>query len=231
MIALPPGLSPTQTEATTVAVQLLATATSALLLTAVLLLWRRSITGAAGVLAAQGVAVALLSVAAGEGSDTGTYAVAALLLLVKGVLIPALVLRTARSMPTGPEAPSSINPTTGVLLAALLTTLAFLVAGPVVAGSGRATATAIPVGLAVVLIGFLDVATRRHLLAQVVGFVMVDNGIGATAVLASGGLPVVIELGVLFDALLVVLILLVLAGRIRTTVGTVDLAQLDELRD
>jgi hydrogenase-4 component E len=60
---------------------------------------------------------------------------------------------------------------------------------------------------------------------------MVDNGIGATALLASGGLPLVIELGVLLDVLLVVLILLVLTRRIGAAFGTTELHELSELRD
>ncbi len=213
------------------AVQLLATATGALLLTAVLLLWRRSISGAAGLLAVQGLALAGLSLVAAAQGEPHLYAAAALLTLVKAVVIPVLVLRTARAVHAGVEATPVVNPTTGMLLAALLTTVAFLVARPLVADSASGTAAAVPVGIAVVLIGFLELATRRQALAQIIGFVMVDNGIGATAVLASGGLPVIIELGVLFDVLLVVLILVVLTRRIHSAFATTELHELSELRD
>lgn len=221
----------TQLTPAPVAAQLLATATGALLLTAVLLLWRRSITGAAGLLSVQGLALAGLSIVADAAGGPTLYAVAALLALVKAVLIPLLVLRTAREVQVGVEATPVVNPTTGMLLAALLTTVAFVAARPLVSGSSSLTAEAIPVGIAVVLIGFLVLATRRQALAQIIGFVMVDNGIGATAVLASGGLPLIIELGVLVDVLLVVLILIVLTRWIHGAFSTTELHQLSELRD
>ena len=67
-----------------------------------------------------------------------------------------------------------------------------------------------PVGLALVLIGFLVLLTRRSALSQLIGFVILDNGIATTAFLTSGGVPLVVELGVTLDVLLVVLILRVL---------------------
>lgn len=212
--------------------QLLATATGTLLLTAVLLLWRRSISGAAVLLGVQGVALAGLAVltAAAEG-HAELYVGAALFVLIKGILIPTLLVRTARVVGAGTEATPIVNPTTGMLLAAALTTVAFLVSRPLVAGAGANLDGAVPVGIAVVLIGFLVLATRRQALAQIIGFVMVDNGIGATALLASGGLPIIIELGVLLDVLLVVLILLVLTRRIGAAFATTELHELTELRD
>lgn len=212
--------------------QLLATATGTLLLTAVLLLWRRSISGAAVLLGVQGVALAGIAVltAAAEG-HAELYVGAALFVLIKGILIPTLLVRTARVVGAGTEATPIVNPTTGMLLAAALTTVAFLVSRPLVAGDGANLDGAVPVGIAVVLIGFLVLATRRQALAQVIGFVMVDNGIGATALLASGGLPIIIELGVLLDVLLVVLILLVLTRRIGAAFATTELHELTELRD
>lgn len=212
--------------------QLLATATGTLLLTAVLLLWRRSVSGAAVLLGLQGVALAGLAalIAAAEG-HVGLYAGAALFVLIKGLLIPTLLVRTARTVGAGTEATPIVNPTTGMLLAAALTTVAFLVSRPLVAGGSANLDAAVAVGIAVVLIGFLVLATRRQALAQIIGFVMVDNGIGATALLAAGGLPLVIELGVLLDVLLVVLILLVLTRRIGAAFATTELHELTELRD
>ena len=99
---------------------------------------------------------------------------------------------------------------------------------PVVEGPG---ASAVPVGLAMVLIGFLVLLTRRSALSQLIGFVILDNGIATTAFLTSGGVPLVVELGVTLDVLLVVLILRVLTARIQSTHGGIDLDDLMELRD
>ncbi len=125
----------------------------------------------------------------------------------------------------------TINTTASLILLALLTTLAYLVSQPLkAAGSGPAVA-AVPIGIALVLFGFLVLASRRHAISQLVGFLMLDNGIAAVAFLIAGGLPLVVELGASLDILLVVLVLQVLTGRIRAEFGDLDLDDLSELRD
>ena len=64
-----------------------------------------------------------------------------------------------------------------------------------------------------------------------VGFLLLDNGIAATAFLATSGVPVVVELGGSLDLLLLVLVLQVLAARMRVTFGRTDMDELSELRD
>ena len=88
-----------------------------------------------------------------------------------------------------------------------------------------------PIGIALVLIGFLLLVTRRRALSQLVGFLLIDNGIAAVAFLTAGGVPLVVELGASLDVLLVVLILQVLRGRMRVKFGDTDLTELTELRD
>lgn len=212
--------------------QLLAAATGALLLTAVLLLWRRSVSGGIMLLAVQGGALAglVLVVAAADGHGA-LVAVGILLGTVKAGAIPLLLRRTAQRVGAGRESAPLVNPTTGMLLAALLTTVAYLVTRPVPGVESTTLTRAAPVGIAVVLIGFLVLVTHRQAMTQIIGFVMVDNGIGATAVLNSGGLPVVIEVGVLFDVLFVVLILTTLAVWIRDAFGTTELHELNGLKD
>jgi hydrogenase-4 component E len=112
----------------------------------------------------------------------------------------------------------------------VLTTVAVVASRPVVAASGEA-AGAVPVGLSLVLIGFLVMQGHRDALAQLVGFVVVDNGIATVAFLATGGVPLVVELGVTLDVVLVVLILRVLVHRIQDVFGGTDLVELQELRD
>ena len=63
------------------------------------------------------------------------------------------------------------------------------------------TTHAVPVGIAMVLLGFFVLVTRRRALSQVVGFLLLDNGIAATAFLVTAGVPVIVELAVSMDLL------------------------------
>jgi hydrogenase-4 component E len=65
----------------------------------------------------------------------------------------------------------------------------------------------------------------------VAGFLLLDNGITAVAFLAAAGVPLLVEIGVSFDLLLVVLVLRVLTVRMRSAFGATDLDDLRELHD
>lgn len=221
------------------ATQLLALSTGALLLTAALLVWRRSLAAAARLLAVQGVALAALvvSIAAAEGGAE-LLGVAAVVLALKGVVIPLVLGRGVRATGVDRENALRVNPTSGLVGVTLLATLAYLVSRPITqatAGSGAATAGpaafAVPVGLTMVLVGLLLVVTRRRALSQLVGFLVLDNGIATVAFLTAAGVPFVVELGVSLDVLLVALILAVLSGRLHAALGAVSVDELDELRD
>lgn len=201
-----------------------------LLLTGVLIAWRRSVAAGVRLLALQGAALALLvAVLAWSGRSVELAGVALLVAGLKAVALPCVLGRVA--VRTGRvEDGSSLGPAATLLVVALLTLLAYLVSRPLAAATGPA-AGAVPVGTSLVLYGFLVLVTRRHAAAQLTGFLMLDNGIATIAFLISGGLPLVVELGVLLDVLLVVLVLQVLAGRVDRTFGGVDLDDLRELHD
>ena len=90
---------------------------------------------------------------------------------------------------------------------------------------------AVPAAFAVVLIALFVMVTRRHAVSQAAGFLMLDNGIAATAFLLTAGVPLIVELGASLDVLFAVIVIGVLTGRLRRAFGGADLDQLRELRD
>jgi len=203
-----------------------------LLLSGVLIVWRRSVRANIGFLAIQGVALAaLVFLLAWEQRSLELFAVSVLVLLIKGIALPTVLARTVVASGELRVEEPLINTTAALVYGSILTTLAFVVGQPLqVPGAGFARSAA-PVGIALVLYGFLVLATRRHAVSQLIGFLMLDNGIASVAFLMSGGVPLVVELGATLDVVLVVLILQVLTVRIRTEFGAVDLDDLSELRD
>lgn len=210
----------------------LALSAGGLLLTAVLLLWRRSLPGSIQLLAVQGAALAGLAVTIAALENEANLAwMAALILLIKAVGIPRLLTWTARRIKAEREGAPTVNPTSGLLWAAALTALAYVVARPLIDEFPGSVHQAVPVGLALVLIGFLILLTRRQALSQLVGFLVLENGMAATALLLAGGVPAIVEIGVLLDVLLAVLVLIVLMGRLHLLLGGTDMDDLKELRD
>ncbi|MFC5721661.1 hypothetical protein ACFP1Z_15930 [Streptomyces gamaensis] len=227
--------------------QLLDLACGAFLLAAVVVLWLRQLTSIVRAFALQGVALAALPALLGlhEGRRP-LLAVAVGIALLRAGALPHLMRRALgaaeppRPYPAHPyqedvsearETRPLVNVAASLLSAAMLTLLAYAVARPLVELHPTPATRALPVGLAVVLIGFFTLVTRRRALAQVVGFLLLDNGITATAFLAASGVPLIVELGVSFDVLLAVLVLQILTTRMRAAFGGTGIDDLRELRD
>jgi hydrogenase-4 component E len=214
-------------------IALLDLAAGALLLTAVLVLWRREVTVIVRVFALQGVALAgLVAALAGEEGSAELAVVAAGLLVLRAGVLPWLLRRAlAGAGPRQRESRPVLNVAASLLAAAALTLLALAVSEPLVELSPSPHSRAVPIAVAVVLIGFLVLVTRRHAVSQLVGFLLMDNGITAAGFLTTAGIGLIVEVGVALDVLLVVLVLQVLTGRMRETFGDTDLDELRELHD
>lgn len=216
----------------TMYVQLLDLVCGGVLLTTVLALWRRELAAIVRLLVAQGVLIAALAALLGVRESSGELYLAALgVLVLKAFVLPAVLRRVLAESGEARETEPLVNVTASLLAAALLTLLAYWLSRPLVALAPSPATRALPVGLAVVLMGFFMLVTRRRALSQVVGFLLLDNGIATTAFLATAGVPLVVELGVSLDVLLVVLVLQIVVARMRLTFGRTDLDELRELRD
>ncbi|MET7400106.1 hypothetical protein ABZS66_42140 [Dactylosporangium sp. NPDC005572] len=203
------------------------------LLSAVGVLWRHQLAPMIRLVGLQGAALAAIVTLIGVHQHSLELILVALGLgVLRAGVLPYLVRRALGG--TASEARETrpvVNTATSLLAAAILTLLAYAVTRPLVALAPTPATTILPAAVAVVLIGFFVLVTRRRALSQVVGFLLLDNGITATAFLAAAGVPLIVELGVSFDLLLVVLVLQVLTTRLRAAFGSSDLDELRELHD
>lgn len=212
--------------------QLLNIACGLFLLTAVGVLWLRQVSALITLLTLQGLMLtAIATILATERHSTETIAIAVGIGVLKAGIIPAMLRRVLAQVPDARETRPLVNVSASMLAAAGLTLLAYAAARPLVALAPSASARATPVGIAVVLIGFFLAATRQRAISQIIGVLLVDNGIAAVAFLATGGVPLIVELGASADLALAVLVLQILTTRLHTTFGPTDLDELRELRD
>jgi hydrogenase-4 component E len=217
----------------TLFIQLLDLACGGLLLTAVLVLWRRELTAIIRLVALQGLAVALLvGLLAGHAASADLGAVAVGVLLLRAGVVPYLLRRALASAGEARrETRPLVNVAASLVAAAVLALLAYALSQPLVELAPSAATQAIPVGVTVVLIGFFVLVTRRRALTQLVGFLVMDNGITTVGFLTTASAGPVVELGVSLDVLLAVLVLQILTTRIWETFGDTDLDDLRELHD
>jgi hydrogenase-4 component E len=208
-------------------------AVGAVLVCAVTVLWLSSVRSVVRVVAAQGVALGLVALILGiHLGDAGLIATALVVLALKGVVVPLFLAKAGGDGGAlNRERRPLLNVPASLVASAALIVLAFAAARGVAAFVGTTAGTLVPVGVATLLLGFFVLVTRRRPIFQMVGLLLVDNGIALVAFLCTAGVPFLIELGVSLDVLLGVVVLMVLAQRLRSEFGDVDLDELQELHD
>ncbi|MHB1875136.1 MAG: hypothetical protein ACYCPF_09820, partial [Streptosporangiaceae bacterium] len=163
--------------------------------------------------------------------DAGLGITAGLVLLGKGFIIPLLLHRIVRRDPGSRETSPLVNVPASLLAGAGLIAVAYLASGKVTALAPGPVSRLVPAGVATVLIGFFVLVTRRKAVSQIVGLLLVDNGVALATFLLTAGVPLLVEFGASLDVLLIVIVLRVLATTMRARFGPFDLDQLRELHD
>jgi hydrogenase-4 component E len=157
------------------------------------------------------------------------YVVAAMVFVVKVLAIPYALLGIRKRLNVPGGVIASTTPAQSVFIAAGLILLAFLVVQPYVralALDGEMLAAA----TAVLLTGAFLMVSRKKALMQVIGLLVLENGIFLAALTTTFGMPLVIEMGIFFDLLMCVLLMGVFVFRIRDTFEHVDVSKLRRLR-
>jgi hydrogenase-4 component E len=130
------------------------------------------------------------------------------------------------------EISQAINIPASLLLALLLTVLAEFLVGPVVrAVPDPVIQTNLPVGLAGVLIGAYSLIARREAMPQLIGILAMENGAFFAGMAIAAELPIIAELAVAVDVVLIAIVVGLLTRSIRQALGTTEAAALSELRE
>lgn len=158
--------------------------------------------------AAESWLIALLSAAVGfYGNYPELYLIAVLTALFRGCVLPYLILRIIRRLNVEREAHVIMRPGTSLVVGALAVIFALAVSvriGADLGLSGTVVVLALMVMLSMKLVGFLMLAVRHEALSQILGLLVLENGIFLGAQILVPGMPLLIEIVILFDLLIVV---------------------------
>lgn len=200
---------------------------------AVLAVWQCGVTRVRAQLWGLALQTALLSgvcVALGLRPGAGHYLVlAATVLLLKAVGIPVFLMWSAKRLEITRDLGTILSPTLALFAACgVLATAYFLApqfAVPTLGNSGAAG-----VSLALLLIGMLLMITRRLALSQVIGFLVLENGIFLYGLTQTHGMPLLLEMAIAFEVLVAVMIAGLVINRLNRSFEHIDVTQLRGLR-
>jgi len=212
--------------------QLLNACAALLLLLSFAMLSQRRIVSLVSLYAVQGavlaVATLLLAWRTGEGN---LYLSAFLTISLKVAFLPWLLHRLIRRLQVYWDTEPLLNISGTMLIGIVIVVFAFGLAQPITQLASTSMRNAIGIALAVVLLAFLMMITRRKAMSQVVGFLSMENGLFFGAMSATYGMPMIIELGVALDILVAVLVLGVFFFQIREQFDSLDLHHLERLSE
>jgi hydrogenase-4 component E len=163
------------------------------------------------------------------------FIAAALTLIVKVILVPIWLERLVERIQIRREIRPIVNAPLSILICGGLTLVAYVVAEPFhrhEEGFNAATLghNILAVAIALFLIGFFTIINRRKALAQVLALLSLENGLFLAAISLTYGMPLIVEIGVLFDVLVAVMVLGILVYRIGETFESMDVSRLRRLR-
>jgi hydrogenase-4 component E len=159
------------------------------------------------------------------------WILAALTLAIKGIAIPLaarrlLVTRLALKR----DAAMSTGLSTSLIAGGALTAFAYLVTRPALLPHGTAAAAVVPLSTAVILLGSLAMVVRRHTVAQLIGWLIVENGVFLGAITLVATFPFIVEAGIFLDIVAGVLIMVVFVSGLARQLAEASAAELRELR-
>lgn len=181
-------------------------------------------------LAAQTCCLAVIAGCLGWQRHAMQYLIlAAVVLLVKAVAIPIYLAWSARRLQVHRDTGVYLHSTPALLAGCVILMVGFLLAPqlsvPTLGNPGSAG-----MALTLVMTGMLVMMTRRLALSQVVGFLMLDNGIFLYGLTQTHGMPLIIEMGVILDILVAVMVAGIIIYRLNRSFEHIDVTQLRGLR-
>ncbi|OHB33835.1 MAG: hydrogenase [Desulfuromonadaceae bacterium GWC2_58_13] len=149
----------------------------------------------------------------------------------KGAFIPWLLLRAIREVRIRREVEPIIGYVPTLILGALITAGAFLFADFLPLIPAHHGGLNVPTALATMFAGFLLLITRRKAITQILGYLMLENGIFIFGVLLSEAMPMMVEAGVLLDLLVGVFVMGIVLNQISREFSTLNTEHLSALKE
>jgi hydrogenase-4 component E len=150
---------------------------------------------------------------------------------LKGVIIPGMMIHALRDVKIKREVEPLVGLQPSVILGALATVFALLFANQLPLIEAHSDALIVPTAIATVLTGFILLTTRFKALSQVVGYLVLENGIFIFGMLLVEAMPLVVEMGVLLDLFVGIFVICIIVNQINQAFSSMDTRRLVSLKE
>ena len=210
---------------------LLSSLVAALLLINLVALGTSRISTVVRAVATQGVLLGILAVAAHGGINPRVLVLAVASVFLKGWLIPFILFRALRQVAIKREVEPSLGLLPSLLLGAFATVLAVAAGSRLPLAETRLAPLLIPASLATIAAGFILITTRRKAISQVLGYLVLENGIFVFGLLLVEAMPFLVEIGVLLDLFVGIFVLSIIIHHINREFASLDTRRMSLLKE
>ena len=184
-----------------------------------------------GASALQGVALGVLTVTKHAEITIEIVAVAIGAVAIKGIVIPRLLHKAMRDAAIEREVTPLIGFTGSILVGAIGTALAVMFSSTLPLRETDVNSLILPSSFATVLTGFIVLTTRRKAITQVVGYLILENGIFIMGLALIDAMPFLVEVGVLLDLFVAIFVMGIIINHISREFASTDVSELTSLKE
>jgi hydrogenase-4 component E len=150
---------------------------------------------------------------------------------LKGIVIPWFLVHAMREADIQHEVKPVVNYMSSLLLGAVGTGLALVFSYTLPLADEHTDLLLVPASLATVWTGFLMLTTRKKALMQVLGYLLLENGIFLFGLLLLEAMPFLVEVGVLLDLFTGVFVMGIIIHHISREFASISTEYLTELKE
>lgn len=174
---------------------------------------------------------AMAAIIAYSSGNSHIYIMCGLTVVIKGFLIPKILLNVLQRVASDDETSLTLGVAGSLLLSAGLVVISYFITEPLISTLATLERNCLAFSLSVVLIGLSTMVIRRKAISEVIGLLMIENGLFLGALALSHGMPLIVELGAFFDILMALIIIGVFILRINRSFHSMDVDNLRRLKE
>jgi len=158
------------------------------------------------------------------------FIVCGLIFALKAIVIPFVLLRIIRRINVEEDLGLLVNPQLSLIIALGFTYLSYLFAHNAMALTDPVESAALAISITAVCIGFFVMVSRMKAVAQIIGLLVMENGIFLAASAISGGMPFFVEIAFFFDIFVFVIIIEVFVYKVNRLFTHIDTSKMKSLK-
>ena len=155
------------------------------------------------------------------------YVASTLTFASKGVLLPFFLKSIVRQMKKVQVVETYLSTSLSLIISGIIIAIVYVSLGKGIFITGFSSFV-LKISVAVILIGLFIMITRRSAIAQILGLLFMENGVFLAGFSLTFGMPTIVELGVVFDLLMIVIIMGVFMIQIKQKFSS-EAADIDQL--